>query len=145
MTKAPRILIVGTGDTKADELLFMRDCIGKAGGVPVMMDASVLGEPPYRPDYDKHAVAAAAGLAAVSDRDFVDTTGAEVRRLRAQLFETKAGQAFMIEAETGTVLFSKEPDRPFPPASLAKLMTLEVVFSALKSGRLSLEDSFFVS
>jgi serine-type D-Ala-D-Ala carboxypeptidase (penicillin-binding protein 5/6) len=65
--------------------------------------------------------------------------------LRAQLFETKAGQAFMIEAETGTVLFSKEPDRPFPPASLAKLMTLEVVFSALKSGRLSLEDSFFVS
>ncbi|RUV81341.1 D-alanyl-D-alanine carboxypeptidase, partial [Mesorhizobium sp. M5C.F.Ca.IN.020.14.1.1] len=39
----------------------------------------------------------------------------------AQLFETKAGQAFMIDAETGTVLFSKDADRPIPPASLAKL------------------------
>lgn len=51
----------------------------------------------------------------------------------------------MIDADTGTVLFSKDPDALIPPASLAKLMTMEVVFNALKSGRLTLQDEFFVS
>ncbi|TPK70293.1 D-alanyl-D-alanine carboxypeptidase [Mesorhizobium sp. B2-4-15] len=64
---------------------------------------------------------------------------------RAQLFETKAAQAFMIDADTGTVLFSKDADKPIPPASMAKLMTMEVVFNALKSGRLKLDDTFVVS
>lgn len=63
----------------------------------------------------------------------------------AQLFETRASQAFMIDADTGTVLFSKDPDALIPPASLAKLMTMEVVFNALKSGRLTMQDEFFVS
>ena len=56
----PRILLIGTGDTKADELTFMQDCIARAGGRTVMMDISVLGDPPYQPAHDKHAVAAAA-------------------------------------------------------------------------------------
>ncbi|MDN2564654.1 D-alanyl-D-alanine carboxypeptidase [Aquibium sp. A9E412] len=63
----------------------------------------------------------------------------------AQLFETKAQTAYMIDAETGTVLFSKDPDEPMPPASLAKMMTMEVVFHAIKTGRLSLDDAFYVS
>ncbi|RWM93861.1 MAG: D-alanyl-D-alanine carboxypeptidase [Mesorhizobium sp.] len=63
----------------------------------------------------------------------------------AQLFETKAAQAFMIDAETGTVLFSKDADRPIQPASLAKLMTMEVVFHAIKSGRVTPDDTFVVS
>lgn len=62
-----------------------------------------------------------------------------------QLFETKAKQAYMIDAETGTVLYSKNPDEAFPPASLAKLMTLEVVFGALKAGRYTMSDRFLVS
>jgi uncharacterized protein (UPF0261 family) len=56
----PRILLIGTGDTKSDELLFMQRCIDAAGGDTIMMDISVLGDPPYKPAYDKHAVAAAA-------------------------------------------------------------------------------------
>lgn len=63
----------------------------------------------------------------------------------AQLFETKAAQAFMIDAETGTVLFSKDADKPIQPGSLAKLMTMEVTFDAIKSGRLKLDDTFVVS
>jgi uncharacterized protein (UPF0261 family) len=39
----------------------MRACIEAAGGAAVMMDVSVLGDPPYRPEHDKHEVAAAAG------------------------------------------------------------------------------------
>ena len=63
----------------------------------------------------------------------------------AQLFDTRASQAFMIDAETGTILYEKSPDILIPPASLAKLMTMEVVFHAIKSGRLTLEDTFLVS
>ena len=63
----------------------------------------------------------------------------------AQLFETKAAQAFMIDAETGTVLFAKDADKLMPPASMAKLMTMEVVFDAIKSGRMRLDDTFVVS
>lgn len=61
MDGRPRILVIGTGDTKADELRFMRTCIETAGGEPAMMDVSILGDPPYAPEYDKHAVAQAAG------------------------------------------------------------------------------------
>ncbi|WP_315927963.1 D-alanyl-D-alanine carboxypeptidase family protein [Mesorhizobium sp. SP-1A] len=63
----------------------------------------------------------------------------------AQLFETKAAQAFMIDGETGTVLFSKDADKLIQPASLAKLMTMEMAFNAIKTGRLKLDDTFVVS
>lgn len=63
----------------------------------------------------------------------------------AQTFETRAKQAYMIDADTGTVLYSKDPDAPFPPASLAKLMTMEVVFNAIKTGRVTLDEEFYVS
>lgn len=63
----------------------------------------------------------------------------------AEDFETRAKQAYLIEAETGTVLYSKNEDDLIPPASLAKLMTMELVFDALKNGRLSLDDEFQVS
>ena len=58
---SPRILVIGTGDTKAAELNYIGDCIRQAGGVLVSMDVSILGDPTERPDYDKHAVLAAAG------------------------------------------------------------------------------------
>jgi uncharacterized protein (UPF0261 family) len=58
---SPRILVIGTGDTKAAELKFIDTCIRQAGGQPISMDVSILGNPPDRPDYDKHAVLAAAG------------------------------------------------------------------------------------
>lgn len=63
----------------------------------------------------------------------------------AQLFETKAGQAYLIDAATGTVLFSKDPDKLIPPASLAKLMTMELVFEALRAGRYTPETTFQIS
>ena len=63
----------------------------------------------------------------------------------AKPFETKAPNAFLMEAATGTVLFSKQPDTLIAPASLAKLMTMEVVFDAVKSGRARLEDVYTVS
>lgn len=63
----------------------------------------------------------------------------------AQIYSTKAKQALLIDADTNTILFAKDHEARIPPASLAKLMTMEVVFSRLKSGSLSLNDAFFVS
>ena len=71
--------------------------------------------------------------------------GAAQAQPQSQLFETRAKQAVMIDAETGTILYSKDADKLIPPASLAKLMTMEVVFHALKVGRLSMDDTFAVS
>ena len=60
-------------------------------------------------------------------------------------FETSAPRAILIDYDTGTVLFEKDADQSVPPASLAKLMTIEVVFRELKQGRRHLDDEFAVS
>lgn len=57
----PGILVIGTGDTKSDELQFMASIIAEAGGQPLMMDVSILGDPPYEPNYTKHDIASACG------------------------------------------------------------------------------------
>lgn len=57
----PNILVVGTGDTKSDELQFMAGIIRDAGARPVMIDVSVLSDPPYKPDYSRHDIARSAG------------------------------------------------------------------------------------
>lgn len=63
----------------------------------------------------------------------------------AQTFDTKAPHALLMDHESGTVLFEKAADEPIQPASMAKLMTAEYVFSLLKAGKLSLTDEFTVS
>jgi serine-type D-Ala-D-Ala carboxypeptidase (penicillin-binding protein 5/6) len=65
--------------------------------------------------------------------------------LSAELYETRAKQAFLMDAETGTVLFEKNADEPMPPASLAKLMTMELVFHSLRTGEHSLSDLIHIS
>jgi D-alanyl-D-alanine carboxypeptidase (penicillin-binding protein 5/6) len=63
----------------------------------------------------------------------------------AQEFDTKAPYALLMDYQSGTLLFHKNADEPLEPASMAKLMTLAVVFDELQSGRLSLTDEFFIS
>lgn len=61
MTAAKTILVVGTYDTKDDELSYLADVIRGQGGNVLTMDVSVLGEPAKPADVSKHDVAAAAG------------------------------------------------------------------------------------
>ncbi|HXF88353.1 MAG TPA: D-alanyl-D-alanine carboxypeptidase family protein [Xanthobacteraceae bacterium] len=53
--------------------------------------------------------------------------------------------AILMDAETGSVLFDKNPDRLIAPASLAKLMTVEVVFDQIALGNINLDQEFTVS
>jgi len=63
----------------------------------------------------------------------------------AQGFSTKAKQAVVMDYDSATILYQKDADALIPPASLAKLMTMEVVFNALRSGELNTEDTFTIS
>ena len=55
------ILVVGTYDTKDDELNYIADVIRAQGGAVATMDISVLGDPSAPCDYSKHDVAEAGG------------------------------------------------------------------------------------
>lgn len=65
--------------------------------------------------------------------------------LPARAFDTRASSAFVYDVSTGTVLFEKNADVALPPASMSKLMTLNMLFEALQDGRTSLETRFGVS
>ena len=60
-------------------------------------------------------------------------------------FNISAPYAILIDYESGTVLFEKNADQLMEPSSMAKLMTVEVMFRALKEGKLSPEDQFIIS
>jgi D-alanyl-D-alanine carboxypeptidase (penicillin-binding protein 5/6) len=72
-------------------------------------------------------------------------TGGAVPSAYAQTFQTIAAQAILIDADTGTVLFEKNADELMVPASMNKLMTVEVIFHALREGRLTLDSDFLIS
>ncbi|WP_299921689.1 Tm-1-like ATP-binding domain-containing protein [uncultured Pelagimonas sp.] len=55
------ILVIGTYDTKDDELDYLASVIREQGGQVVTMDVSVLGDPSKPTDYSKHDVAQEGG------------------------------------------------------------------------------------
>ncbi len=63
----------------------------------------------------------------------------------AQTMATPARQAVLLDASTGSILFEKDADTPFPPASMSKLMTVYLAFDAIKQGELALDDEVVVS
>jgi uncharacterized protein (UPF0261 family) len=57
----PRILLIGTADTKSPELTFLKERIVEAGGEVVFMDIGVLARGTLKAELSNEAVAAAAG------------------------------------------------------------------------------------
>ena len=60
-------------------------------------------------------------------------------------YETVARAAYLVDVKTGTVLFEKDAETALPPASMSKLMTLYMLFEALRDDRVTLETEFSVS
>ena len=58
---------------------------------------------------------------------------------------TPAKQAYITDFESGKVLFAKDAEVPMKPASMAKIMTVFLVFQRLADGSLKLDDKFLVS
>src|SRR5215475_11996230 len=59
--------------------------------------------------------------------------------------DTSAEHGLLMDAATGQVLWQKDGLTPMPPASMSKLMTLELLFQRLKDGRVKLSDTMPVS
>jgi serine-type D-Ala-D-Ala carboxypeptidase (penicillin-binding protein 5/6) len=60
-------------------------------------------------------------------------------------FATAAPYAILIDADSGSVLFEKAADTQTPPSSMAKLMTVELVFRQLAEGKIKPTDEFQIS
>lgn len=65
--------------------------------------------------------------------------------VRSASIDTIAKQAILVDTTTGTVLFEQNADERMPTSSMSKIMTMYMVFDAIKQGRLSLDDTFHVS
>ena len=61
MASDATILVIGTFDTKSDELAYLREQIESQGAAAICMDVSVLGDAAIPVEIDKHEVASAAG------------------------------------------------------------------------------------
>ena len=63
---------------------------------------------------------------------------------RAEIISTSE-YVMIMDFDNGDVLFEKNADEPMKPASMAKIMTVYLLFDRLKNGGLSMDDTFLVS
>jgi D-alanyl-D-alanine carboxypeptidase (penicillin-binding protein 5/6) len=57
----------------------------------------------------------------------------------------KAKSAIVMNADSGKILYIKNPDKPMPPASLTKILTLYLVQEAIKAGKIKPADMIKIS
>jgi uncharacterized protein (UPF0261 family) len=60
---AKSVAVVGTLDTKGEEIAFVKDLIEEKGHRAIVIDGGTQGEPPFRPDISHEEVAEAGGTA----------------------------------------------------------------------------------
>ena len=59
--------------------------------------------------------------------------------------QTPAAYACLMDAESGAILFEKNADVPMAPASMSKLMSMQLLFDRIQAGEISLQDEILVS
>ncbi|MDD5586789.1 MAG: D-alanyl-D-alanine carboxypeptidase [Alphaproteobacteria bacterium] len=59
--------------------------------------------------------------------------------------ETNAREAVLVEAATGDTLLAKDADTSMPTSSMSKVMTMYLVFDAIRQGKLKMDDELTVS
>ena len=92
-TRAPRVLLVGTADTKSAEILYLRAQIEALGGTVAVMDVGVLAAAQFEPEISNRAVAEAAGstlqriVASADENEAMSAMARGAARLAAQLYQ----------------------------------------------------------
>jgi D-alanyl-D-alanine carboxypeptidase (penicillin-binding protein 5/6) len=71
--------------------------------------------------------------------------GTAARAQQSGGFSTTAPNAILMDSASGSIIFQKAADELIPPASMSKLMTLAVVFRAIKAGEIKLDDDILIS
>jgi len=72
-----------------------------------------------------------------------NSTAARARRAKAP--GGKYRSAVVMDADTGRILFAENADRPVPPASVTKVLSLYLTYEALGEGRVHFQDKVRVS
>jgi D-alanyl-D-alanine carboxypeptidase (penicillin-binding protein 5/6) len=68
-----------------------------------------------------------------------------LRPSTAGAFESTARQAILLDVAGHRVLYEKNADQRMPTSSMSKMMTIYMVFDALKAGKIKLDDTLTVS
>lgn len=137
------ILVIGTYDTKFDELSYLKERIESQGGRVLTMDVSVLGDPPVTVDVSKHAVAEAGGasiegaIASGDENTAMQIMAAGAARLTARLYaEGRIDAMIAMGGSMGTDL-ALDCARALP-VGVPKYIVSTIAFSPLiPAGRLS--------
>ncbi|MDR2792913.1 MAG: D-alanyl-D-alanine carboxypeptidase [Treponema sp.] len=58
----------------------------------------------------------------------------------AEIVDIQSHAAVLMDAETGSLLFTKNKDAPIPPASLTKLMTIHIALDEIANGDANLNE-----
>jgi uncharacterized protein (UPF0261 family) len=131
-----QILLVGTADTKADEMLFMKGCIEAQGARALVMDVGVLGMPSFPVEITNTDVALAAGttlaeIAALGDENEAMTKMAE-GAVKLTLQRYRDGEVHGILALGGTMGTDLALDVTAAlPLGMPKFIVTTVAFSHL--------------
>ncbi len=130
------ILIIGTGDTKSEELIFMKNCIEDLGERTIVMDVGVLGDPTFEVDISRFDIAAAANTSNQAIIDLGDENKAMTKTaegaciLSRQLCdEGKVDGVIMLGGTMGTDLSLDVADAL--PFGFPKFIVSTVAFSHL--------------
>ena len=133
------ILILGTGDTKSDEMRYLSDCITGQGARPLVMDVGVLGEPEAHVDITRHEVAEAANttnadIIALGDENLAMAKTSEGAAALAQRLQ-QAGKVHGILILGGTMGTDLALDVCNAlPMGFPKVIVTTVAFSPLLPG-----------
>jgi len=134
-----KIAIVGTLDTKFEEMGFIRDFVQKNGHDPVIIDAGIMGSVPFAPHVSRDRVAKAAGMSLMEIQALGDEGRAialmakGASRIAHDLYEQGGLDAIIsVGGSMGTSLglaVMKEL-----PIGVPKLMVSTIAFTPLVTG-----------
>ncbi len=105
------IIVIGTLDTKGQEIAYVRDLIANRGHQPVVIDSGIMGKPTIQPAISRHQVAAAAettieAILATGDKNnAISTMARGVASISARLYaEGKLAGVIALGGVQGTVI-----------------------------------------
>lgn len=107
-----------------------------------------LADMPDESGLDSLPVAATASETEESSEDAAQSAQGEneaANNSSSQDFGLTAKGAVLMEASTGTVLYELGGDNQLSPASITKIMTLILIFDAISSGKISMQDEVVTS
>lgn len=131
-----KIVVIGTVDTKSDEVKYLKQKIEDRGHQAIIMDIGVMGEPPFEPEINHRQVAEASGvpleeIAAYNDEDKAMRKMAEgAVKLTRDLYDN--GDLDGVLAIGGTMATDTVLDvMAVLPLGVPKLIVSSVAFSHL--------------